>query len=425
MAAPYDLRMDAQPHERLPQISSSMPAKNVICIVVDRLHAGMVGAYGNGWIRTRRIDRLACESFVFDQAYVPRPELPAIYDGYWRGDASVIAGAALASATLPATLRQSGWLASLMTDEPVVAELADSIGFAEKFLHPAEAAKSLAVELAETQMARVLRSARDWLDQTREPFCLWVHLQGMASPWDAPWEYRAGYADEEDPDPPTFVEVPNRQLPENHDPDELLGIQQAYAGQVSLLDDSLEPICDWLSSDPRAASTLFCLISARGFPLGEHLRVGACDEALYNETLQVPWLVRFPDGLGRLERTQALVRPADLSAAILDWLGLNSDSQAGRGSLLDLIRGQTRTWRDCLRFATSSEQAIRTPAWYLRVPSGGLPELYAKPSDRWEVNEVAKLLPDVVTGLQSVLAADRHSPDCAELLPELLTAQVD
>jgi hypothetical protein len=54
-----------------------------------------------------------------------------------------------------------------------------------------------------------------------------------------------------------------------------------------------------------------------------------------------------------------------------------------------------------------------------------LPELYAKPSDRWEVNEVAKLLPDVVAALQSVLAAESHSPDCREPLLELLTAQVD
>lgn len=402
-----------------------MPAKNVICMVVDRLHAGMVGAYGNSWIRTRRIDRLACESFLFDQAYVPRPELPAIYGGYWRGEDSRIASAAVGSATLPATLTQAGWRTCLITDEPVVFEMANSTGFAEKSLHKAEAPKSLAVEAAETQIARVLRTARDWLDQAREPFCLWVHLQGMAAPWNAPWEYRASYAEEEDPEPPTFIEVPKRQLRANYDPDELLGIHQSYAGQVSLLDDSLEPICDWLSTDPRAASTLFCFVSARGFPLGEHLRVGAYDEALYNETLQVPWFMRFPDGMGRLERTQALVRPSDLPAAILDWLGLNLDSHPIRGGLLDLIRGQTHAWRDCLRFAISTEQAIRTPAWYLRVPTAGLPELYAKPSDRWEVNEVAKLLPDVVAALQAVLAAEAHSPDCREPLPELLTAQVD
>jgi arylsulfatase A-like enzyme len=426
MSAPYrrecDIRQEFQrfsrsatPFARLSPISSSMPTKNVICIVVDRLHAGMVGAYGNGWIRTRRMDRLACESFLFDQAYVPHPDLPAIYEGYWRGEAS-----------LPAILGQAGWLTSLITDEPVVAELAGSGAFAEKSLHSTEVPDSLAIEAPDTQIARVLHSVRDWLDKTREPFCLWVHLQGMAAPWDAPWDYRASYVEEEDPDPPKFIEVPSLQLPVDYDPDDLLGIQQAYAGQVSLLDDCLEPVCDWLWSDPRAAATMLCFISARGFALGEHLRVGACNEALYNETIQVPWFVRVPDGLGRLERTQALVQPADLPEAILGWLGLNLSSQPSRGSVLDLMQGQTHTWRDCLRFATASEQAIRTPAWYLRRPNGGRPELYAKPGDRWEMNEVAKLLPDVVAGLESVLAsAQQHSPDCREPLPELLTAQVD
>src|SRR5689334_12690647 len=182
-----NLRIDPPPRLRGSRIPSSMPAKNVICMVVDRLHAGMVGAYGNSWIRTRRIDRLACESFLFDQGYVPRPELPAIYGGYWRGEGSGIARAAVGSATLPATLTQSGWRTCLITDEPVVFEMANSTGFAEKSLHDAEAPKSLAVEAAETQMARVLRTAGDWLDQAREPFCLWVHLQGMAAPWNAPW----------------------------------------------------------------------------------------------------------------------------------------------------------------------------------------------------------------------------------------------
>src|SRR4051812_21780331 len=170
MAAPYrrecdfphggckDLSNYARPYARLSLKSRSMPAKNVICIVVDRLHAGMVGAYGNGWIRTRRMDRLACDSFVFDQAYVPRPELPAIYEGYWRGEAS-----------LPATLAHAGWRTHLITDEPVVAELASSEAFSEKSLQAAEFPKALAAEAADTRMARVLQSARDWLDQAREP----------------------------------------------------------------------------------------------------------------------------------------------------------------------------------------------------------------------------------------------------------------
>ncbi len=50
------------------------------------------------------------------------------------------------------------------------------------------------------------------------------------------------------------------------------------------------------------------------------------------------------------------------------------------------------------------EEAIRTPAWLLRQPETGAPELYAKPGDRWEVSEIANLCPEIVNGLQAVLA---------------------
>ena len=36
------------------------------------------------------------------------------------------------------------------------------------------------------------------------------------------------------------------------------------------------------------------LISPRGFPLGEHWRVGPCDDALFGELVHVPWMMQFP-----------------------------------------------------------------------------------------------------------------------------------
>ena len=41
---------------------------NAICLVIDRLHAGYVGAYGNTWIETPAMNRLASQSFLLDQA---------------------------------------------------------------------------------------------------------------------------------------------------------------------------------------------------------------------------------------------------------------------------------------------------------------------------------------------------------------------
>ena len=36
---------------------------NVICLAIDRLHLGHLGAYGNAWINTPAIDRLASQSW--------------------------------------------------------------------------------------------------------------------------------------------------------------------------------------------------------------------------------------------------------------------------------------------------------------------------------------------------------------------------
>ncbi|MEN6497302.1 MAG: hypothetical protein ABFD16_23645, partial [Thermoguttaceae bacterium] len=46
--------------------------------------------------------------------------------------------------------------------------------------------------------------------------------------------------------------------------------------------------------------------------------------------------------------------------------------------------------------------AIRVPAWYLRDAEP--PELFVKPDDRWEVNDVADRCANLVEPLQEVLA---------------------
>ena len=37
---------------------------NAICLVIDRLHCGYLGCYGNAWVGMPGIVRLAAESFV-------------------------------------------------------------------------------------------------------------------------------------------------------------------------------------------------------------------------------------------------------------------------------------------------------------------------------------------------------------------------
>lgn len=387
---------------------------NAICLIVDRLHAGYLGAYGNSWIKTPAVDRLACEAAVFDQALIDSPLLENYCRSAWHGLHALYPHPQAESRqavappqdrpTLAAMLREAGATSALLTDERLVARHPLAVDFDDLIeVDPPWQAQG-AAEIEQTHLAKCFVQVLDWLGSVRDPFLLWCHLGGLGTTWDAPLEFRRHYWEPGDPEPPASADVPDRMLPEDHDPDELLGIVQSYAGQVSLLDTCIGVLLDFLQGSPLGKETLLVVTSARGFPLGEHRRVGACDEALYGELVQAPLLIRFPDLLGAASRNLALVEPADLWATLLDWWGISERPGSPTAeSLLPMVREDRPAMRDrlCLR-GSAIERAIRTPAWFLRAASR--PELFAKPDDRWEVNDVAIRCQEVIECLLDAAA---------------------
>lgn len=398
-------------------------------MVVDGLHAGMVGAYGNSWIPTRRFDQLACDSFLFDQAYLDSPALDQAYRSLWYARGATQPGEpADASCSFPSLLSKAGWHTALLTDAAEVSGFAPAGVFAEQHCIEHDACGT-AVDARQTQTGQLLAAAAEWVATAPRPFALWLHARAFHGPWDAPFELRNRFAEEDDPEPPTFVEVPELWLPADFDPDQLLGITHAYAGQMLALDESLGTFLEALDQSQLAGTTQLTLVAPRGFALGEHLRVGKGDEALFNEVSQLVWLMRFPDGRGKLARSQALAQLTDLPRMLLDYLGVER-APLGAGSastLLDVMAGRAEELRDRLCLISQHDRGLRTSAWYLRQPHGGPPELYAKPADRWEVNEVSRLLPEIVIGLEAALAESLqpNSPGQQTPLAAELVTQVD
>jgi len=239
-----------------------------------------------------------------------------------------------------------------------------------------------------------------------------VHSRGMAGPWDAPTAMRQQFADEDDPEPPDFVEPPDRVLPADFDPDELLGIVHAYAGQVALIDLCLGMLLDAIEESPQLRDALLVVTSPRGYPLGEHRRIGGDD--LYGELLHLPLFVRVP-GCQESIRCQQLTQPSDLYATLAQWLELPADNEpASARSLLPVLLGETRPTQSLALAKSSNQRAIRSPAWFLResiVEGQTRRELFAKPDDRWEVNEVASRCGDVAEQLAA--AADQFEQAAA------------
>ena len=425
---------------------TAVEIRNAICLVIDGWQAGFAGPYGNSWISTPALNQLASESFVFDEALVDAPRLDRLYRSFWRGVHAAMPGECLPEgAGLASRLSRGGVATTLVTDEQRVAEHPLAGEFREIVrLSPSPPTRA-AADMEDTRMAELFAHMLDALDDAREPFLLWGHASSLASCWDAPREFRERYlerdaAAEEDLEhlaaeagalARVGVAPPRQQYATLADPDELLALRRAYAAQVSVLDACLAGLLDAFWQAPWAERTLLLICGARGYPLGEHGRVGfelpaqgeaGIGDALYAELIHIPWILRLPGAEGALGRSAALVQPADCCATLLDWWQLTQDgiseaklSVAAGRSVLPLVHEEAIAWRDRALVVLDHQRALRTAAWYLRgdgEPAGGvrvdLPraasELYVKPDDRWERNEIAVRCEEIAAAMNQ--AAD-------------------
>jgi arylsulfatase A-like enzyme len=152
--------------------------------------------------------------------------------------------------------------------------------------------------------------------------------------------------------------------------------------------------------------------------LGEHLRVGPCDEALYTELTGVPWLTHLPDPSCWAARDHRIVQPADVHATLLQLLGRDVPSASvwGRSILAPAGLQSDSSPQDSAASCFLGQRALRTPAWFMRQVGENDTELFVKPDDRWEVNEVSDRCHDVLQTLGDYLdqfqkaaqTGDRH-----------------
>jgi len=381
-------------------------------VVIDRLGAGFLGPYGNTWLDTPQFNRLASQSVLFETVLADSPELALAYRAWWTGR-HALEPAMDSRLALPQSAREAGLRTVLVTDDPLVAELPDASFFAERKLLSASPVTRAANELDETGLGMLFLTAIETLRTGTEPALVWIHSRGMAGPWDAPSALRQQFDDEDDPVAPEFVDPPRHFAHQDSDPDELLGYVHAYAGQVALADTCLGSLLDALDESPPTGTTLLAVTSPRGYPLGEHGRIGPADEALYSELLHVPLLVRLPDGAGALARTQRLVQPGDLFATLAEWLHLPPAPESGFAkSLLPIAYGEDLPPRELAVSTAPAHGAVRSPAWLLLtaiVDDEVYRKLFAKPDDRWEVNEVSSRCGDIAEQLAAAAEQFRQA----------------
>jgi arylsulfatase A-like enzyme len=373
-----------------------MPDENILVIAVDGLRAAALGAYGNTSFPTPALDQFAAESIIFDWCFAEAIDLSAIYRGLW-----------LSPPTLPRLLADRGYATTLVSDDPALMALKESADFHE-CVQPSTADAARANDVSETALARLFAAACEQVaaGAIERPRFVWIHARGMYGPWDAPLELQEPLLAREEGDPPPAdaLEPPALQLDAASDPDVAFRWSCAYAAQVMVLDSCFDGLLQTIEESEQHDNWLVVLCGVRGFPLGEHGWVGGVDGRLFAEQLHVPLVCRSPDRRSRLSRNANLTSLTDLSPALL---GL-----ADHGFVVPP--------RDALIAAgPAGIQAIRTADWSLRYDPTAASiesrddsccELYVRPDDRWEANNVAMLCPEETAALLAQLGVRAATP---------------
>ena len=132
-----------------------------------------------------------------------------------------------------------------------------------------------------------------------------------------------------------------------------------YLGSVQAVDDSVGRILDYLDQNQLSENTIVIYSSDQGFYLGEH---GWYDKRwMFEESLKMPFLVRWPGKIKPGTRSQALIQNIDYGPTFLDIAGSDIPEAMQGRSLKPLFEnggGRTPDWRDAIYYAYYENAAV-------------------------------------------------------------------
>jgi arylsulfatase A-like enzyme len=397
----------------------------VIVVLLRGLHLGYLGCYGNEWIDTPHLDRLAAEGVVFDQHFAECPDAAAARRA-WRS--GLLTPPADEPPDLISLLQESGVSCQLIVDA--------AHDDASDFRRGWSSVRQAAVDYdSDEPLSGLAEHVRDGLNDlsTYENGLLWIDSAILIPPWSIPQEHldahfnpapidegeeEADTVGEEEPMEPLLNQVPGS-LPAPAD-ESYQRLQLTYAAAISYVDGFVGLLCDALRDRNLADETLLIVTTDHGQALGEHGIVGPFRPWLHDELIHIPLLMRLPRGVAAGRRIAALTQSVDLHATLLDAFGIQPQSTHGY-SLLPLARAESEQLRSfacsSLKLGEREEWALRTHEWALILPVAQAiddpvrgPQLYVKPDDRWEVNNVLQHHLDLGERLEAVLREYMAAP---------------
>ena len=371
---------------------SAMPARaatrpNIILITLDSIRADRMGFLGSKAGLTSNLDRLARQSMVFEQAYSQTP-------------LTVVSHATILSGTYPQTHRVTEFGARLAPTLPFIPDLLQVRGYQTAAfvgtiaLDPKNGLASgfdrgftlydagfrppqrgLEKTSADRAAAQVVARANAWLARDlKQPFFVWVHLNDPQSASASPYNAAVAAADA------------------------AVGKLIAALRTAKLYDDGL-----------------IMIASDHGQSLGAHGEE-THGVFLYDETVHVPLLLKFPQNQNAGKRVTARARLVDVAPTILEIAGVPIPSQMQGQSLLRIAKANADQPVYSISnfpqqaFGWSSLESWRAGKYlYIKAPKPELYDLAADPGATHNLAQTSKATLETIAG--QLDAFDRRFSD--------------
>lgn len=295
----------------------------------------------------------------------------------------------------------------------------------------------------------VADSALQWLDKTKDngkPFCMMLHFKAPHRPWQPDSCYLNLFDDVEFPYPETFNDdYAGREKTlgesmatiENHlsrgdlkqtppadlkgkernkwlwwggsgkdqfwTPDPKLKGQELknwkfqtyiknYLRVVRSVDDQVGRVIKYLKDNNLYDNTIIVYMGDQGFFLGEH---GLYDKRwMYEEAIQMPCLISYPNGIKKGLRTDELTLNVDIAPTLLDFAGIEVPQDMQGESMKGILTGDEtvkNNWRKSAYY-----QYFEYPKWHNVQPHYGVRTARYKlihfyyNIDEWELYDLEK-----------------------------------
>ena len=161
-------------------------------------------------------------------------------------------------------------------------------------------------------------------------------------------------------------------------------LMQDYLATVQSVDDNVGRVLDFLDRNSLSKNTMVIYTSDQGFFLGDH---GLFDKRfMYEESLRMPFLVRWPATIKAGTRSDAVALNVDFAPTFLEAAGLPVPGDMQGRSILPILRGRTPAdWRTSMYYRYYHDPGDHNTRAHYGVRTRTHKIIYFWKKDQWEL----------------------------------------